>query len=136
MAKISELQSLTDPQGRDFLWIGDKPSNSNTSTGKNITLKTLFGNVPANTSITGTLVVSGNTNFSGANSNFSGTTSTINLRTNGLTVQSNGIVIKNELTPANSSVSTITTGKIFFDSNYLYVKVSNTVIKRLSLQSF
>lgn len=136
MTKISALPLQTDPNGRDILLIIDVPPNSGTPSGKSISLKVLFANIPANTAITGTFAVSGNTTFSGTNNAFTGTSTFVTARINNLTVQSNSIIIKNSLTPANSSVTAVSTGSIFYDSNYIYVKVANGVIKRSPLTSF
>jgi hypothetical protein len=39
-------------------------------------------------------------------------------------------------TPANTSSSNAEVGTIWFDSGYLYVQVSNTVVKRSTLSTF
>jgi hypothetical protein len=137
--KISELQGLVEPSGNDLLLIVDVPASPSTpKITKNITVSSFLEQLPANTSIVNgsTFTVSGNTYFTGANNTLSGTTNLYNTKTNTLTVTSNGFIVLNKLTPANSSVAAITTGKWFFDENYLYIKVANTVIKRVALQSF
>lgn len=48
----------------------------------------------------------------------------------------NTVIVKNKMTPANSLTTTITGGTIFFDDNYIYVAISNNVVKRASLSSF
>lgn len=47
----------------------------------------------------------------------------------------NSFIITNNATPSNSSI-TITRGKIFFDSDYLYLAVANNMIKRVALNTF
>lgn len=133
--KTSQLQPLTDPQGEDLLYIVDNVNTTPVS--KNISLDTLFGNIKSNTHIDGVLTATANATFSGANTTF-----TYNVKVNGeldaknMIVSSNGLIIKNKLTPANSSVPAIDVGKVFYDENYLYIKVANNVIKRVSLSNF
>ena len=57
--KVSELTALTTPNQKDLILIVDDPSGTPVS--KRITLKSLFGSVPANTVINGTLTVNANT---------------------------------------------------------------------------
>ena len=120
-SKISALPALVTPSGVDLLLIIDDPLGTPVS--KAISLNNLFSHISSNTSI------SGNTIFTGANNTFTKVTAHD-------VVSANGVVFTNSLTPANSSVSTIPTGKVFFDANFLYVKVSAGVIKRLALSSF
>lgn len=136
--KVTELTTLTIPAGVDLLLVIDDPNGSPVS--KKISINQLFGNIPANTSITAKLTVSGNTTLGGANTHI---TSNVNIAGAQLTAKkivstSNGVVITNSFTPANSSVGipTIPVGKIFWDSGFLYVKVANTTIKRIALSSF
>ena len=76
--KVSELTALTTPNQKDLLLVVDDPSGTPVS--KRITLKSLFGSVPANTTINGTLTVNANTTQNGnkvtvvANTTFSKTT--------------------------------------------------------------
>ena len=62
--KITELAALSAPTGKDLLYVVDDPSGTPVS--KKVSLHDMFGSVPANTSITGTATVSGNTSLSGA----------------------------------------------------------------------
>lgn len=39
-------------------------------------------------------------------------------------------------TPANSTAITINGGEFFFDANFIYVAVSNNVVKRAALSTF
>lgn len=131
--KVSQLPVLTSPASEDLLLIIDNPNVTPAS--KHITLKILFGNVPANTSISARLSVSGNTSFTGANNQFTSVKVNNNLETNKLKVSSNGLIITTALTPASSGI-TISQGKFFWDSNYLYVATANNTIKRVALSSF
>ncbi len=58
-----------------------------------------------------------------------------NLLANVAVMSVNSFIITNNATPSNSSI-TIARGKIFFDSDYLYVAVANNTIKRVSLTAF
>jgi hypothetical protein len=103
--KISEFAELTTGSaGEDLITIVDDPNG--TPVNKKITVKNLFGKVPANTIINGTFVA--NTDI---------------------------IRVSTSKTPANST-STAIGGSIFWDSDYIYIAVSNNVIKRTALSSF
>jgi len=67
--KVTELDSLASPNQKDLLLIVDDPTGTPVS--KKVTLYTLFGNIPANTSISGTLTVGGNTTISGSKTTIS-----------------------------------------------------------------
>jgi hypothetical protein len=113
--KVSQLPLLTSPASEDLVLIIDNPNGTPSS--KSITLKILFGNIPANTSIVGTLDVSGNSTFSQVK------------------ITGDAITVQASRTPANSTIS-IAKGTIFWDSSYIYVATANNVVKRASLQSF
>lgn len=133
--RISQLPLLVDPQGEDLLPIIDNPNGTPTS--KKIRLDKLFGDIQSNTVINGTFETTANATFSGANTVFTSNVNVTGLAAvSNLTINSNGLVITTQLTPANSSIAAVETGKIFFDSSYLYIKVSNTEIKRVALSSF
>ena len=121
--KITELTALTSPNQKDLVYIIDDPTGTPAS--KKISLYSLFGSVPANTSITGTLTSSGNTAIQGAK-----------------TVLSAGQITLTAATSVGSNNATTVLGRadgqgtIFWDSNYLYVATSNTQIKRVALSVF
>ena len=133
--KVTELETAITPYGLNVLYV--IVDTTGTPTGKHISLNTLFGNVPCNTNISQVLTVTGKTNL--------GNTALQKLTVSGpsvlgsTTVTSNGIVIQQTLTPANSSVTSIVQGKLFYDANYLYIRVSNNTtnsIKRVPLSAF
>ena len=129
-SKVSALTEITLPIApSDSLYIIDDMLGTPTS--KRVSVKNFVGNIPANTSITGDLSATGNTSLN--NLSVSNAASTISV-VGSLTVTSNNFVLQSSLTPANSSVS-MTTGKFFWDDDYLYVKTS-TGIKRVALSSF
>jgi hypothetical protein len=141
--KVSQLTGHTAPVAEDLLLIVDDPNGSPVS--KKITLKTLFANAP-NTAISGFLSTSGNNSFTGSNTYFSSNVVvTGTSRLTNLVVPSNKITITTAKTPSTNNATTEfgspTTdrpwnGTIFWDTNYLYVAVSNTVIKRVALSAF
>jgi hypothetical protein len=57
-----------------------------------------------------------------------------NLYANSVLLAAN-VIIKENTTPANSTVSTVQ-GKIWSDGDYIYYSVSNSSIKRVALSSF
>jgi hypothetical protein len=121
--KITELAALTSANQEDLLYVVDDPSGTPVS--KKISLYNLFGSVPANTSISGTVAVSGNTTLSGAKTDISAGQVTLSSATN---VGSN-----NATTVLGRGGAQ---GTIFWDENYLYVATSNTVVKRVALSVF
>jgi len=71
-----------------------------------ISTNNFFSNVAANVTLVNTAVLSANT-----------------------------IILRNNQTPANSTV-TVTKGTILFDNNYIYIAVANNSLKRIALSSF
>jgi hypothetical protein len=88
--------------------------------------------VPLKSGLVGTdqiLVVSSNTLFVTTKNN-------LFANVNNLRIDSNGLVITNSYTPANSNPTGVTKGKFFYDTNFIYIKVSNTQIRRVPLRTF
>lgn len=56
-------------------------------------------------------------------------------KTTAVTLIANTIINQDNRTPANSTI-TVTRGTMFYDNNYIYIAVSNNVIKRVALASF
>lgn len=121
--KITELPALTTPDQKDLLYVVD--DSIGTPASKRISLYNLFGSVPANTSITGTLTVSGNTTIGGTKTNISSGVVTLGASTS---------VVSNNATTVLGAGGM--QGSIFWDENFLYVATSNTVIKRVALSTF
>jgi hypothetical protein len=113
--KVSELPSHTLPASEDQFYIVDDPTGTPVS--KKISAKTLFGSVPANTNFT---------HFATFN--------------NKVTAANGVITLAKATTPGSNNATTVLgagmQGSIFWDSNYLYVAVSNTEIKRVALSVF
>ena len=131
--KISELNTLTSAASEDLLVIVDDPNGTPIS--KQITLKNLFGSVPANTVIN-RLTVNANTMLNGSN-----TTVTANLNSTGITTINQLTVANNQLritttdTVASNSATGLQ-GQISYDTDYIYVCVANNVWKRATLASW
>lgn len=102
--KVTELTDLTVPAGEDLLLVVDNPDGTPVS--KRVSLQALFGAIPSNTAITGTLTVSGDT-----------------------------FVITTSKTPATAS-STGTQGQIAWDSDYLYICVATNTWKRVAISTW
>ena len=131
--KISELNTLTSAASEDLLVIVDDPNGTPIS--KQITLKNIFGSVPANTVIN-RLTVNANTMLNGSN-----TTVTANLNSTGITTINQLTVANNQLritttdTVASNSATGLQ-GQIRYDTDYIYVCVANNVWKRATLASW
>lgn len=118
--KVSQLQELVSPKASDLLLVIDMSSEIPVS--KHITIGSLTGNLPV---IAIANAISANT---------SAVNVTVPLNANSVTL--NSLVIAAPATPVDSSDSQFKKGNFFYDQNYLYIKVSNTEIKRVSLQTF
>jgi len=142
--KVTQLTALASPNDEDLLLLVDDPNGTPVS--KKIDVKTFVGNIPANTSIAGTLTVSSNGTFSGSNTVFSSNVVvTGTMRPSSLIVNANKLTINTKITVASNNATTVLgaptsdrphDGTFFWDANYIYVAVSNTVIKRAELSTF
>ena len=142
--KVTQLTALTSPNDEDLLLLVDDPNG--TPVNKKITVKSMFGAVPSNTAISGTLTVSSNGTFSGSNTVFScNVVVTGTARPSELVINANRLTIGTKKT-CSSSDATVEFGSptsdrphdgtFAWDENYLYIAISNTVIKRVLLNSF
>jgi len=113
--KVTELANLTAASSEDVFYVVDDPSGTPVS--KKITAKNLFGAVPANTTFT---------HFTTFN--------------NKVTAANGVVTLATPTTPTSNNATTDLgagmQGSIFWDSDYLYVAVSNTQIKRVALSVF
>lgn len=119
--KLTGLQEETTPVGDDLFLI--VVNTDGVPVSKRIKIRTFLSNIPSNTSITGNLSVSNTIN-------------SLLIETDDLTVSGDGIIVTGSLTAANSSQPSIPTGKVFYDDNYLYVKVNDDEVKRVALSTF
>ena len=133
--KVSQLTSMTTPAAEDFLLVIDDPSGTPSS--KKISLANLVSVLPY-TSISGTLRTSANNTLAGSNTVVSSNTNFTSARGPRLTARwltvgkSTGTVSNNATTELGGGMQ----GSILWDSSYLYVATSNTVIKRVALSDF
>jgi hypothetical protein len=142
--KVTQLTALASPNDEDLLLLVDDPNGTPVS--KKIDVKTFVGNIPSNTAITGTITVSGNGTFSGSNTVFSSNVVvTGTLRPSSFIVNANKVTINTSITPSTNNATTELgaptsdnphDGTLFWDEDYIYVAVSNTVIKRAALSVF
>ncbi len=132
--KVTQLTSLTTPASEDLLLIIDNPGGTPAS--KQVTVKNLAGGLP-NTSISGTLTVSANTTFIGSNTVIS---ANLNMTaTRGPMFSAPNITLAKSTVTSNNATTQLgggLEGSIFWDSDYLYVATSNTVVKRVALSVF
>lgn len=132
--KVSQLTSLTTPAAEDLLLIIDDPSGTPVS--KQVTIKNLAGALP-NTSVS-SLTASANTTLNGSNTVISANVNLTSSRGPQITARwikiapSTGSISNNATTELGGGQQ----GAILIDSDYLYVAVSNTVIKRVALSTF
>jgi|DEB0MinimDraft_3_1074331.scaffolds.fasta_scaffold08760_4 hypothetical protein len=113
--KVSELPSLATLAAEDIFYVVDDPNGTPVS--KGISVKNLFGTVPANTTFT---------HFATFNNKVTAANGVVTLATS-TTVGSN-----NATTVLGAGMQ----GSIFWDSDYLYVAVANNQIKRVALSAF
>jgi hypothetical protein len=122
--KVSQLDSLTTTAAPDLLMIVDDPTGTPVS--KKITIKNLFGAVPANTVFSANVTVSGNRVQLASNVNVT------------KTLTANTVKITFGSTPSTNNATTEgwSVGQMRFTNNYIYVAVNSTTIKRVALSVF
>lgn len=135
MSRVHDYDLVLAPQANDEFYVSS-PSG-NTYIDKKTTRQDLFANVAtqstfnANVAIAADVDVTGNSFFSTANVTIEALT---NLRH--LKVGNTVLTIAGNTTPANSGVVIGEQGSIAWDGNFLYVQISNTVVKRATLSTF
>ncbi len=136
--KVTQLDSLTSLSGDDLFMVVSDASVAPVN--KKITATSIFSDLSIPLNVTGdTMVIASNTNITGNMSIAANTDTTIA----GSLVLSANTTVTGELrltgttpTTNNTSTEAIGTGKIWADQDYIYVAVSNTVIKRVQLSVF
>jgi hypothetical protein len=135
--KVTQLTELTTTADSDLLYIVDDATGTPVS--KKVTVTNFFSTVPANTTITGRLVAAANTNFRGNQSVFNANV----VFNSAPTANTNRVIVSDKVTVTSNNATTqfggnapTNQGSIFWDEDYLYVAVSNTVIKRVALSTF
>lgn len=112
--KISELTAATTMAAADLIPIVADPSGSPAT--KKITLSNFYANVVVTAKFSNTVTLAANVSSSAS-------------------FTANNLFISYNATPASSG-DTVSSGKIWFDTNYVYVAVANNTIKRITLSSF
>ena len=122
--KVTQLASLTTTAAPDLLMIVDDPNGTPVS--KSITIKNLFGAVPANTVFSANVTVSGNRAQFASNVNVT------------KTLTANTVKITFGSTPSTNNATTEgwSVGQMRFTNNYIYIAVNPTTIKRVALSVF
>ena len=135
--KITELTALTSTNNADLLYVVDDPNGTPVS--KKVTLKNLFNSVPANTTFSEKMTVSGNTTLNGSNTIISSNVNVTSAK--GPKINSGFVTLAAKTTVSSNNTTTVLgsgglQGSIFWDEDYLYVATSNTVVKRVALSVF
>ena len=135
--KISQLTALTSPATEDLLVVVDDPKGTPVS--KLLSLFDLFGNVPGNTTISGTTTMQANVTISGSNTVVS--SNVTHTGTRPPRVNSGQITLGSPTTVGSNNPATVFSSggmqvTIDWDANFLYVATSNTVLKRIALSTF
>ena len=131
--KVSELSTLTTPASEDLILVVDNPNGTPAS--KSITLKNLFGAVPANT-VVNRLTTNANTTLNGSNTYITANVNATGISTiNQLKVANNHLVISTAQTPGSNS-ATGAAGEIAWDTDYIYVCIADNIWKRVAISSF
>lgn len=112
--KITGLDPITYMSSGDLVPVVHNPAGSPTT--NKITIDNFYSNVAVAVSFANTFTVSGN----------------VVSQTN---LTANNLFLTYKTTPVSSG-DVVLGGKIWFDSNYIYVAIANNTIKRVALASF
>jgi hypothetical protein len=113
-SKITDLTAATTMASGDLIPIVSDPSGSPAT--KKITLTNFYSNVVVTAKFANSVTFSNTATFNSS-------------------VSANNLFITYRTTPAGSGDS-VASGKIWFDTNWLYVATATNVIKRVSLTVF
>lgn len=135
--KITQLTELTTSDSSDLLMIVDDVNGTPLS--KKITIKSFFGAIPSNTSISGILTTTGKININGSNTSISSNANFTAAK--GPKISAGYVTLAAKKTVNSNNATTVLgagglQGSIFWDANYLYLATSNTAIKRVALSNF
>lgn len=122
--KVSELTSITNVSGDDLLMVVNDPAG--TAGSRKITVSNFLANVSVATVHTNRTTFNANTFINGNVSQVSAN------------VVFSGDVRLPDTTPSSNNATTegVGVGSIFYDSDYLYIAVNSTTIKRVALSIF
>lgn len=122
--KVSELTSITNVSGDDLLMVVNDPAG--TAGSRKITISSFLANVSVATIHTNRTTFNGNTFINGNVSQVSAN------------VVFSGEVRLPTSTPISNNATTtgVSVGSFFYDSNYLYIAVDSSTVKRVALSTF
>jgi len=112
--KISGLTAATSIASGDLIPIVSDPTGSPST--KKITFSNFYSNVSVTATFSNTVTCTANVSMTGS-------------------LVANNIYLSNRNTPASSS-DVVSAGKIWFDTNYIYVATGTNTIKRAALSAF
>jgi len=132
--KITQLTALTTPANNDLLLIVDDPSGSPIS--KKVTLGDIFGETAQTVFQTIDIKSTGNATLSGNNVVIEGA-NLLEFKGNA-DFNSDNIRIRTTKTPGSSNnlIENLPVGTLAWDTDYLYIAISSSVIKRITLDTF
>lgn len=123
--KTTELQPATSPQGADLLYLVQNVSGTPTS--KSVTVTVLFGNINTNVQVNASNEVRHIDHFVSANNQVEFLAP----------VEIDDLTLTTvQAAPTNSNDITAPRGKIWFDSDYLYITTDTNFVKRVALTDF
>ena len=123
--KITQLTELTTTVAEDQLLVVDDPNGTPAS--KRITIKSMFGTIPANTKFTGAknIINSANTWYTG-NVSITGT----------LLANTAKMTIGTAPSSNNATTSGMIKGDLKFTNTHIYLAISNAMVRRVALSDF
>ena len=123
--KITQLTELTTTVAEDQLLVVDDPNG--TPAARRITIKSIFGTIPANTKFTGAknIINSANTWYTG-NVSVTGT----------LLANTAKMTIGTAPSSNNATTSGMIKGDLKFTNTHIYLAISNAMVRRVALSDF
>jgi hypothetical protein len=123
--KITQLTELTTTVAEDQLLVVDDPNGTPAS--KRITIKSMFGTIPANTKFTGAknIINSANTWYTG-NVSITGT----------LLANTAKMTISTAPSSNNATTAGMIKGDLKFTNTHIYLAISNAMVRRVALSDF
>jgi len=123
--KVTQLTELTTTVAEDQLLVVDDPNGTPAS--KRITIKSIFGTIPANTKFTGAknIINSANTWYTG-NVSVTGT----------LLANTAKMTIGTAPSSNNATTAGMIKGDLKFTNTHIYLAISNAMVRRVALSDF
>lgn len=135
MSRVHDYELVLSPQANDEFYVSS-PS-ANVYIDKKTTRRDLFANVITESVYNANVTYAADVDFTGNSVDITANV-TIQALTNlrHLNVGNDYITISGNVTPVNSSVIFGEQGSIGWDGDFLYIQISNTVVKRVALSTF